>query len=257
MASNGVRFAPPDARPLYDVLTSIRHKTTLDEAGRLLSANAERYLKPPEVMTRLFADLPQALAGTEALAERLEFTLANLGYRFPEYPVPAGETAGVVPAAADAGRRARSLSAVSRSRPRADRARARSHRTARARRLLPHRLGHRQFLPAAAHSRAGARVGGQQRRLLRARHHGGRSGRHGLALRAISVGGARRVAGHRSRSAERRSARARHPVRVRALRHARRGDDRQRHHVSRPERGARGRQGARSFREHEIDRSRG
>ncbi len=92
MASNGVRFAAPDARPLYDVLTSIRHKTTLNMAGRLLSANAERYLKPPELMARMFADVPQALAGTEALAERLEFTLANLGYRFPEYPVPAGET---------------------------------------------------------------------------------------------------------------------------------------------------------------------
>ncbi len=92
MASNGVRFAAPDARPLYDVLTSIRHKTTLNRAGRLLSANAERYLKPPELMARMFADVPQALAGTEALAERLEFTLANLGYRFPEYPVPAGET---------------------------------------------------------------------------------------------------------------------------------------------------------------------
>jgi error-prone DNA polymerase len=92
MASNGVRFATPDARPLYDVLTSIRHRTTLNRAGRLLSANAERYLKPPELMARMFADVPQALAGTEALAERLEFTLANLGYRFPEYPVPAGET---------------------------------------------------------------------------------------------------------------------------------------------------------------------
>jgi error-prone DNA polymerase len=92
MASNGVRFADTEARPLYDVLTSIRHKTTLNKAGRLLSANAERYLKPPELMARMFADVPQALAGTEALAERLEFTLANLGYRFPEYPVPAGET---------------------------------------------------------------------------------------------------------------------------------------------------------------------
>src|SRR5690606_4075045 len=92
MASGGVRFATPAERPLFDVLTSIRHRTTLARAGRLLAPNAERYLKPPEVMARLFSDLPQALAGTEALAERLEFTLANLGYRFPEYPVPAGET---------------------------------------------------------------------------------------------------------------------------------------------------------------------
>jgi error-prone DNA polymerase len=92
MASNGVRFAAPDARPLYDVLTCIRHKTTLAAAGRRLSINGERHLKPPELMARLFADLPQALAGTEALAERLEFTLGNLGCRFPEYPVPSPET---------------------------------------------------------------------------------------------------------------------------------------------------------------------
>ncbi len=92
MASNGVRFAAPEDRPVFDVLTCLRHKTTLAQAGRRLSANAESYLKPPEVMARLFSDLPQALAGTEALAERLDFTLANLGYRFPEYPVPAGET---------------------------------------------------------------------------------------------------------------------------------------------------------------------
>jgi error-prone DNA polymerase len=92
MASGGVKFATPEARPLYDVLTSIRHHTTLTQAGRRLTVNAERYLKPPQMMARLFSDLPQALAGTEALAERLEFTLANLGYRFPEYPVPAGET---------------------------------------------------------------------------------------------------------------------------------------------------------------------
>ena len=92
MASNGVRFASPEARPLYDVLTCIRNKTTLEKAGRLLTVNAERFLKPPDRMARLFADLPQAIAGTEALAERLEFTLANLGYRFPDYPVPAGES---------------------------------------------------------------------------------------------------------------------------------------------------------------------
>ena len=92
MASGGVRFATPESRPLYDVFTCLRHKTTLADAGRRLSVNAERYLKPPETMARLFSDVPQALAGTEALAERLEFTLANLGYRFPEYPVPAGET---------------------------------------------------------------------------------------------------------------------------------------------------------------------
>ncbi|MGE5835425.1 MAG: DNA polymerase III subunit alpha [Acidobacteriota bacterium] len=118
MASGGVRFATPESRPLYDVFTCLRHKTTLAEAGRRLSVNAERYLKPPETMTRLFSDLPQALAGTEALAERLEFTLANLGYRFPEYPVPAGETQGSFL------RRLAQVGARDRYRPYHDRARA-------------------------------------------------------------------------------------------------------------------------------------
>jgi error-prone DNA polymerase len=92
VAANGVRFAEPADRPLYDVLTCIRHKTTLERAGRRLSWNAERYLKSPEAMEKLFADLPRAVAATRELAERLEYTMADLGYRFPEYPVPAGET---------------------------------------------------------------------------------------------------------------------------------------------------------------------
>ncbi|MEO7272106.1 MAG: PHP domain-containing protein, partial [Vicinamibacterales bacterium] len=92
VATNGVRFAEPADRPLYDVLTCIRHKTTLAHAGRRLSCNAERYLKAPEAMARLFSDLPEALIGARELAERLEYTMADLGYRFPEYPVPAGET---------------------------------------------------------------------------------------------------------------------------------------------------------------------
>ncbi len=92
IATNGVRFAEPADRPLFDVLTCVRHKTTLDEAGRRLARNAERYLKSPEVMAHLFADRPQALAGSAALAERLQYTMADLGYRFPTYPVPSGET---------------------------------------------------------------------------------------------------------------------------------------------------------------------
>jgi error-prone DNA polymerase len=91
-ATNGVRFATPGDRPLFDVLTCVHHHTTLDAAGRRLARNAERYLKPPEVMAQLFADRPDALMGTEALAERLEYTMADLGYRFPAYPVPGGDS---------------------------------------------------------------------------------------------------------------------------------------------------------------------
>ncbi len=191
MASGGVRFATPEARPLYDVLTSLRHKTTLAHAGRLLSANAERYLKPPATMARLFSDLPQALAGTEALAERLEFTLDHLGYRFPEYPVPAGETQ------ASFLRRLAQVGARDRYRPYHDRARAQI-----ARELdLIEKLDLAgyflivwdlvNFCRQAGHPGAGARVGRQQRRLLCAGDHGGRSGRHGSAVRALPVGGAR------------------------------------------------------------------
>jgi error-prone DNA polymerase len=92
IATNGVRFAEPGDRALFDVLTCVRHHTTLDDAGRLLARNAERYLKSPDSMAQLFADRPDALAGAGALAERLEYTMADLGYRFPKYPVPDGET---------------------------------------------------------------------------------------------------------------------------------------------------------------------
>jgi len=92
IATNDVRFAESPDRPLFDVLTCVHHKTTLDAAGRKLARNAERYLKSPEAMAQLFADRPAALAATIALAERIEYTMADLGYRFPAYPVSDGET---------------------------------------------------------------------------------------------------------------------------------------------------------------------
>ena len=92
IATGGVRFAEPRDRPLFDVLTCVRHHTTLDAAGRLLARNAERYLKSPETMAQLFSDRPDALAASRALADRLEYTMADLGYQFPRYPVPDGET---------------------------------------------------------------------------------------------------------------------------------------------------------------------
>lgn len=92
LATNGVRYARPEDKPLHDVLTAIRHHTTLDHAGRLLAAHRERHLKSAAEMSRLFSDLPGAVAASAELAERLDFTLADLGYRFPEYPLPPGET---------------------------------------------------------------------------------------------------------------------------------------------------------------------
>ena len=92
IATNGVRFATTSERPLFDVVTCIHHHTTLAEAGRRLAPNAERYLKPPADMAALFSDRPEAVARTRELADRLQYTMADLGYRFPDYPVPPGET---------------------------------------------------------------------------------------------------------------------------------------------------------------------
>ncbi len=92
LASNGVRYHRSEYRDLFDALTCLRHKVVLDQAGRRLNPNAERYLKAPREMTWIFRDLPEALSNGALLAERLEFTLGNLGYQFPIYPLPRFET---------------------------------------------------------------------------------------------------------------------------------------------------------------------
>ncbi len=118
VATNGVVHARPEGRRLVDVFTCLRHHTTLSRAGRLLSENAERHLKKPADMQSLFADRPDVLRNTEALADRLRFTLDDLGYRFPDYPLPPGETSdSFLRAIAEAG-------AHDRYRPYHDRARA-------------------------------------------------------------------------------------------------------------------------------------
>ncbi len=92
LATNGVLHATPAGRQVLDVFTCLRHHTTLDQAGRLLAVNDERYLKSADDMAALFADLPEAITNTRVLAERLRFTLDDLGYEFPRYPVGPGET---------------------------------------------------------------------------------------------------------------------------------------------------------------------
>ncbi len=91
LATNSVCHSTPEERELFDALTAVRHKTTVMEAGRLLARNAERYLKTPRMMARIFSDVPEAVAETVELSRRLDFTLANLGYEFPKYPMPPGE----------------------------------------------------------------------------------------------------------------------------------------------------------------------
>jgi error-prone DNA polymerase len=92
LATNGVRYAEPKDRQLADVFTAIRNHCALSEAGRLLARNSECHVKSPDEMERLFADLPEAIANTVELSSRLEFTLEQLGYEFPKYPVSDGET---------------------------------------------------------------------------------------------------------------------------------------------------------------------
>jgi error-prone DNA polymerase len=92
VATNGVCHGTPGQRRILDVFTCLKHKTTLAEAGRLLARNSERHLKSPAEMAALFADIPEAIANTQAISSRLEFTLEDLGYEFPEYPLPPGET---------------------------------------------------------------------------------------------------------------------------------------------------------------------
>jgi error-prone DNA polymerase len=90
VATNGVCYATAADREILDVFTCIKNKRQLVTAGRLLCRNSERRLRKPEQMARLFADLPEAIANTVELSQRLEFSLENLGYQFPCYPVPDG-----------------------------------------------------------------------------------------------------------------------------------------------------------------------
>jgi error-prone DNA polymerase len=92
LATNGVRYATAYDREILDVFTAVRHHTDLEHAGRLLTINQQRYLRDAREMTARFSDLPLAIANTLALSDRLEFELNDLGYEFPRYPVPQGDT---------------------------------------------------------------------------------------------------------------------------------------------------------------------
>ena len=91
LATNGVLYAEPEGQQVLDVLTCARFHTHLDVAGQLLSLNGARCLKSARQMQRLFARWPEAVTNTVRLAERLEFSLDNLGYEFPRYRTPEGE----------------------------------------------------------------------------------------------------------------------------------------------------------------------
>jgi error-prone DNA polymerase len=92
LATNGVRYAKAYDREILDLFTAIRNHTELDRAGRLLAVNSERHLRTAREMTALFRDVRGAIDNTLELSSRLAFGLNDLGYEFPRYPVPDGET---------------------------------------------------------------------------------------------------------------------------------------------------------------------
>ena len=108
IATNDALMHAPERRALADVLACIREKTTLEAAGRLTQANAERHLKGPREMARLFAEAPEAVAETIRFLDGLEFSLDELAHRYPEelregYATPQA----ALEAFAEAGARAR------------------------------------------------------------------------------------------------------------------------------------------------------
>jgi len=92
LATNDVHYHAPDRRPLQDVMTCIRDKTTIAKAGFLLNPNAERHLKSPDEMARLFARWPHAIPATREFADAIRFSLDELRYEYPRESVPEGRT---------------------------------------------------------------------------------------------------------------------------------------------------------------------
>jgi error-prone DNA polymerase len=92
IATNGVRYATTYEREIHDLFTAILHHVELDQAGRLLAINSQRHLRSAQEMAALFRDVPGAIENTVHLSSRLDFELSDLGYEFPLYPVPDGET---------------------------------------------------------------------------------------------------------------------------------------------------------------------
>ena len=222
VATNGVRHAGRRGRPLLDALTCIREKTDPRHGRAAPDRERRAALEVAQGHGGALRRPPRPPAqhrGAGRAARR--FTLDDLGYRFPDYPVPPGETPhSFLCRVTEAGARERYRPYHEKARRQIERELA-AHRQARAGRLFPDRLGPRELLPARGDPGPGPRLRRQQRGLLQPRHHRRGPRGHGAALRALPLRGARRVARHRPRPAQRRPARAGDPVRLRALRRAR------------------------------------
>ena len=178
VAGNDVHYHEPERRLLQDVLTGIREGCTVAEAGHRLAANAERHLKPPAEMARLFRRHPEALARTVEIAERCRFSLDELRYEYPDRARQAGRTPQQELAhLAWRGARRRYPRRRAGEGARAASSASSPHRRARLRALFPHRPRHRALRQGQAHPVPGPRLGGQFGGVLLPRHHRGRSRR--------------------------------------------------------------------------------
>jgi error-prone DNA polymerase len=92
LATNGISYATAAEREVLDVFTCVKNKRQLTMAGRLLCKNSERCIRTPEQMAQIFGDVPEAIGNTFELSSRLQFSLEKLGYEFPRYSTPTGET---------------------------------------------------------------------------------------------------------------------------------------------------------------------
>ena len=200
LATNEVLYHHPARRPLQDVLTCIREKTTIEAIGQRLEANAERHLKPADEMARLFRELPEAIAETMRFAGRIDFSLDQLRYQYPDEPVPPGKTAQqhledltwagatkYFPDGIDDKVRTtlrKELDLIAEAQIRA---------------LFPHRARHRALRAQPRHPLPGPGLGGEFGGLLCARRHLRRSHQGRSAVRAFHFQGAAGAARHRRR----------------------------------------------------------
>ena len=177
LATNDVAMHDPARTPLLDIVTCIRHGVTLEAAGRRLAPNAERHLKPPAEMRRLFAEAPEAVAETLRFAAGLAFSLDELGNDYPEelregFATPQEALAAF---AAEGARRYPLRRHRAAPRHGGHRPRARSRPADGLRPLLPDGARHRALRPLARHPVPGPGIGGELDALLLPRHHRGRS----------------------------------------------------------------------------------
>ena len=192
IAVNDVLYHAPERRPLQDVMTCIREHVTIDTAGRLLEANAERHLKPPQEMARLFRRAPEAIDRTLRFLDRCNFSLertgeteypdeTRVGYATPQealVALPRRARSGAIPMASpESPRRARSseLEIIGELK------------------YAPYFLTVHDivnFARSEGHSVPGPRLGGEFGHLLLPRHHRGEPREGRPAVRTLRLGGA-------------------------------------------------------------------